>query len=101
MNFPDPNAPTRSYSPFGALMFVFVVLIFLQTTYLSQDSKEQSGIENARTQLKPALAHARTINETTEAVGRDLVALSTNSAEAASIVAEFKIRLNQPPQGSK
>ena len=94
------SAPKR-YSPFWALGLVFATLIFLQASYLIDDFKKQAQIQNARAYLKPALTHARTISQTTEAVGRELVALSAKSPEAARIVAEFKIQYNNPPPSKK
>ena len=92
---------SRSYSPFWAILAVFVTLIFLQTTYVMGDFEQKSQIKAAGAQVKPQLTQAKTVNQTTEALGRDLVALSANSTEAAKIVAEFKIRLNAPAEAPK
>jgi hypothetical protein len=100
MNATDPHAaPAASHhSPFWALLAVFGVLLFLQAMYVLDDFKQRSQILSARAQLKTALTQAGALNQTTEAVGRDLLALSTNSVEAAKIIAEFKIKLNTPPK---
>ena len=97
----DTRQMTKTYSPFWALCILFVTLIFLQASYLRDDFKQQSQIQTARTQLKPALTQAQTISQTTEAVGRELVTLSADSPEAAKIISEFKIQLNKPPQPNK
>lgn len=93
--------PSKTYSSFWALGLLIVTLMFLQTTYLIDDYKQKSQIEAARIQINPTLAQARTISQTTEAVGRELVTLAPDSPEAAKIIAEFRIQLNQPPQDAK
>ena len=91
-----PSTTAKSYSPFWALLVLCATLIFLQATYLIDDFRQKSQIQAAREQLKTALAQAQTISQTTEAVGRELVTLAANSPEAAKIISEFKIQLNQP-----
>ncbi len=97
------NQPTaaKTYSPFWALCLVFATLITLQIAYVINDIEQRSQIRVARAQLQPMLNKAQTISQTTEAVGRDLVTLSTSSAEAAKIIAEFKIQLNKPAEAKK
>ncbi len=95
MNSPDRNT-AKTYSPFWALLVLCATLGFLQATYLIDDFKQKSQIEAARAQLKSALTQAQTISQTTEAIGRELVTLAATSPEAAKIIAEFKIQLNQP-----
>ena len=97
----DIRPKTKTYSPFWALGLLFATLIFLQVSYVIEDSKQQTQIQAARAQLKPALTQAKTISQTTEAVGHELVALAPKSPEAAKIIAEFKIQLNNPPQSKK
>ena len=99
MNPPTANNSTgTNYSPFWALWVVFLTLVFLQSTYLLNDFKQLGQIQTAQLQLKSAVAQAQAISQTTEAVGRELVALSGKSTEAAKIIAEFKIKLNAPAQ---
>jgi hypothetical protein len=100
-NADNPSRATQLHSPFWALCLVFLSLIFLQVSYVTDDFKERDQIQAARTQLNLPLAQAQTLNQITEAVGRDLLTLSTNSVEAAKIVAEFNIRINNPPNPSK
>jgi len=88
--------PSKSYSPFWPLWGVFAVLVFLQTEYVLDDFNQRSQILATRAQLKSNLTKAETINQTTEAVGRELVSISTNSPEAAKIISEFKIKINSP-----
>ena len=97
----NPRPTAKTYSPFWALLALFLTLIVLQISYVIGDFKQQSQIQAARAQLTSPLTQARNINQTTEAVGRELIALSTNSAEAAKIIAEFKIQINQPAQAPK
>ena len=102
MNSQASNNPAaKTYSSCWALCVLFATLIFLQVSYVIDDFRQKSQIQAARAQLKPTLTQAQNISQTTEAVGRELVALSTNSAEAAKIIAEFKIQLNSPPQLKK
>jgi len=97
----SPNTAAKTYSPFWALCLLFATLIALQVAYVINDFEQRSQIKTMRAQLKPTLTQAQTISQTTEAVGRDLVTLSANSAEAAKIIAEFKIQLNKPPEPKK
>lgn len=92
----DNRNAMKTYSPFWALLLLCATLGFLQSTYLIDDFKQKSQIQAARAQLKPTLTQAQTISQTTEAVGRELVALGAGSPEAAKIISEFKIQLNQP-----
>jgi len=92
------NTAAKTYSPFWALGLVFATLIFLQAWYLKDDFNQRSQIEATQAQLKSLVGQAQTINQTTEAVGRELFALSSTSEEAARIITEFKIQLNQPAQ---
>lgn len=97
---PSP-ADSESYSPFWVLALVFLTLIFLQTVYLRGDFTKRDQIQAARQQLTAPLNKAQTINQMTEALGRDLLAWATNSPEAARIIAEFKIQLNAPANPPK
>jgi len=85
-------------SVFWAVWSVFLVLVFLQGYYLVEDFRQRSQINASRAQLQKPLASARTINQTTEGIGRDLIALAPQSAEASKIISEFKIQVNTPPQ---
>lgn len=100
----EPSGQTRGYTPFWALCLVFLPLIFLQIMYLVEDYREREQIlkqreqyQTAGTQLNGPLARAQTIGQTTDAIGRELLTLSSNSPEAASIISEFRIQLNRPP----
>ena len=95
-SLPD-DAPGRIYSPFWVLTLVFLTLVFLQVVYLRGDFLKRDQIRAAREQLTAPLNKAQTINQMTEAVGRELLALAPDSPEAAKIIAEFKIQLNAPP----
>jgi hypothetical protein len=66
-----------------------------------EDFQERARIQTAGTQLTESLAHAQKVTQLTEAVGRELLLASTNSPEAAQIVAQFKIKLNQSPRASR
>jgi hypothetical protein len=98
MRSEDPNVDraVNVYSPFWPVFIVFATLIFVQAAYVIGDFQQQSQLKTARAQLQPLMVQAQTINQTTEAVGRELMAMSTNSPEAAKIIKEFKIQLNHP-----
>ena len=97
-----PNTTPKTYSSFWALGLVFVTLIVLQNFYLWEDFTKRSQIKAASAQLKGLVGQAQTISATTEAIGRELVAISSGSEEAKKIIAEFKIQINKPPdQGNK
>jgi hypothetical protein len=88
------DLPQKSYTPFCALLFVFLVFLGVNAAHVFYDLRQRSMISAAQAQLKEGTKQAQTINQTTEALGRDLVALSTNSPEAAKIISEFKIKIN-------
>ena len=91
----------KTYSPFWALGLVFATLIFMQAWYVKEDFKQRSQINADSAQLKGLVGQAQTISDTTEAVGRELVALSAGSEEARKIIAEFKIQITKPPESEK
>ena len=97
----DAPDPDRHYSPFWVLTAVFLTLVVLQTIYLRGDFTKRNQIRVAREQLTAPLAKAQTINQMTEAVGRELLALSADSPEAAKIITEFKIQINAPASPAK
>jgi 4-alpha-glucanotransferase len=111
MNLQDPShsagetagaSPAEKfYSPFWAIWIVFLTLTILQVPNLTADFKQPPQLQAARTQLKTALVQAQAISQTAEAVGRELLTLSKDSAEAAKIVADFNIKLNEPPPPAK
>ena len=92
------NNSLKTYSPFWALGLLILTLGFLQGAYLVDDFDQRSKITVARSQMEGLVRQAQTISQTTEAVGRELFALSSTSEEAARIITEFKIQLNQPAQ---
>ena len=91
----------KTYSPFWALGLVFATLILMQAWYVKDDFQQRSQIKAASAQLKGLVSQAQTISATTEAVGRELVALSAGSEEAKKIIAEFKIQITKPPEPGK
>jgi len=96
------NTPAKTYSPFWPVGFVFATLIFLQAWYVKDDFNQRSQIKAAGAQLKGLVGQAQTINQTTEAVGRELDALAAaDSEEAKKIIAEFKIQVNKPAEAAK
>ena len=95
------NDEDKVYSSFWPVWLVFLTLVVLQSIYIVEDVRERSQIKAAATQLTEPFKRAETVNQMTEAVGRELLALSTNSREAGKIIAEFKIQVNQPPQAPK
>ena len=94
----NPPSTPRIYSPFWALGLLIITLIFLQAWYVKDDFSQRSRINAESAQLQGLVRQAQTISQTTEAVGRELVALSAESEEAKKIIVEFKIQLNQPAQ---
>jgi hypothetical protein len=93
----DASRPApQNNSPFWALLGLFLALGFLQAAYLIDDYGKRAQVLAALAQIQAVAAKARTINQTTEAVSRDLIALSARSPEAEKIVAEFNIRRNKP-----
>jgi len=89
----DKQAFSRSYSPFGAVWAVFLVLIAIhgwQSVALVQQKKQ------LQTALKEA-ANGQLVNETMLKVSRDLIQMAAVSPRARQIVEDFKIQLTAPP----
>ena len=97
----DPSDSARRYSPFCVLTAVFLSLVFLQAVYLRGDFLKRGQIRTAREQLTAPLNKAQTVTQLTEAIGRELLTMSTDSPEAKKIIEEFKIQLNAPANPSK
>jgi hypothetical protein len=79
-----------------------LTLICTQVSYLADDSKQRAQLQNIQKQLNAPtvnapMTQALAIGRTTQAVSGELLALSSNSAEASNIVAEFNIRLPLQP----
>ena len=92
----QPIDPAQRYSSFWAVFAVFSALIVLQWTYLAADLNERSQLTRARVELAPATARARRITQTVEDLGKELLALANaRNAEAARIVSELDIKLNE------
>jgi hypothetical protein len=96
MHKPDTPSPPDARTPFWALLLLLATLTFLQVAYLIDDINERNRILAARSQMKAVLDNAIVITQTTDAVGRELVARSSQSPEAAKIVTEFNLKLNKP-----
>ena len=97
----DAGPAEKSYPPFWALWIVFLTMACLQAAYLSNELRQQSRIEATLAEMKVPLAQSQAVNQTIEAIGRELLALSADSTEAAKIVAEFKIKLTEPAKPAK
>lgn len=93
---PNEGIPRHSHSPFWAILVVFVTLIILHIAYLVDDLRQRSQIQTAREQLKPEVARIQKLNQTSSAMLREVVVLSSQSAEAERIVKEFNIQINNP-----
>jgi len=102
----DAKPAEKSYSPFWALLVVSLTLICIQVSYLADDSKQKAQIQEIQKQLNAPtvnapMTQARAIGQVTQAIGYELLALSSDSSEASNIVAEFNIKLNTPLQSAK
>jgi hypothetical protein len=86
------NHSSRNYSPFWALTAVFLTFIFLQGVNLKSILQQRSRIQAALVDFNKVLPQARTINQTVENLGHDL--LSMTNQEARQIIADFKIAGN-------
>ena len=75
----------QPFTSFWAVWIVFATLAVLQASYCLEDSNQRSRLEAADVQLKTALARATTVSRTMDAVGREVLALASDSPEAAKI----------------
>ena len=95
---PAPGSSPRLYSPFWAVLAVFLTLIVLQLFSLRQGARDRTQLRATHVSLGGSLTQANTVTLTVERVGQDLLAMAAaNNAEAAKIVAEFRIATNAVP----
>ena len=89
--------PPPAYSAFYPLLAVFIALAAVHVVYLFSGLNERAQIKRARTELAPLAGQAARVMKVVDDLSKDLVALAgANDAEAAKIVADFKIKTNQP-----
>ena len=97
MNGDIKTTPLRSYSTFWPLLSVFISLVILQGVYIAGDLNDRSQIKQAQAQLAPITGQAQKITQIVEDLGKDLLTLSNaKNAEAAKIVTDLNIKLNEP-----
>ena len=83
------DTPPRNYSPFWALIAVFLTFVLMQAASLRNVLQQRKNLLAAQVELQKIVPQALTINDTLEKLGRDL--LSMTNKEARQIVADFKI----------
>ncbi len=82
---------------FRPVIAVFLSLVVLQGLYLFGDINDRSQIERALAEAGPLAVQAQKINQVVEDLGKDLLNLaSAKNAEAAKIVSELNIKMNEP-----
>jgi hypothetical protein len=92
-----PPAPARTYSGFYPVLAVFVILAIVHASYVFGDLNDRTQVKRARAELAPIGGQAQRMMKVIEDLSKDLAILaSANDPEAAKIVAEFKIKTNQP-----
>jgi hypothetical protein len=90
------DTPPRTYSAFWPIVAVFLALIVLQSVYVAGDFGDRSQIRRAQDELAPLVGQAQKITQVVEDLGKDLITLSTaKNAEAAKIVADLNIKMNE------
>ena len=84
----------------GLSMGGYVALAFWQALSFVDDSQDRDRLMLTENQLRASLSQVRAVNQTLDAVGRELVVLAPDSFEAARIVNEYKIKVG-PVQPAK
>ena len=88
---PSPVA----YSPFWAIVLIAVGLLGLELSNVVESARQQGRLKAMLAESGNGFSRAQTILQTTEKVGRDLLALTAaGSTEAGKIVSEFKMQIN-------
>jgi hypothetical protein len=86
----------NGYSAFWPVVIVFATLAVVQGIYLAGTLRTRDQLSARRANVQQVLPQAQLINQTVENVGKELFALSDGkSNEAAKIIAEFNIQLQQ------
>jgi len=92
-----PATPALNYSAFYPTLTVFIALAAVHAIYLFADLNERAQIKRTRVELAPLGGQAARLMKIIDDLSKDLTALAgANNAEAARIVADFKIKTNQP-----
>lgn len=82
----------KTYSPFWAILVVFLAFITLQGLQLWNDYTVRDNLLKTQSDLTDALTNAKKVTAITEAVTRDIFVMSKDSPEARKIATEFNIR---------
>ena len=90
-----PASSHHSYSPFWAIALILAGLIVLELFNVIESTRQTSRLNAMIADSMRNYSRAQTILQTTEKVGRDLLALSAaGSTESGKIVSEFKMQVN-------
>ena len=90
----ESSSSVRQFSPFWAVLFLILSLLFVNIVQLTTTFKQRSQIIAAKTEMEKNLPKAQFINQTFEALGRDLLALAPSNQTVAKLVQELGLRQN-------
>lgn len=90
----ETSSSVRQFSPFWAIVLIVVSLLFLNIAQLTNTFNQRSQIIAAKTEMEKNLPKAQFINQTFEALGRDLLALAPSNQTVAKLVQELGLRQN-------
>lgn len=93
----EETRPAPGYSAFVPTLAVFIALAAVHVIYLFGDLNERAQVKRTHAELAPVTGQAARVMKIVDDLSKDLVALAgANDPEAAKIVADFKIKTNQP-----
>jgi len=90
----DDENTVKRYSSFTPILILVLSFLFVNVIQIWGTVGQRSDLLKLRSQVSEVLAKAQTINETSEGILRDLVAMAPNSPGAQKIVTDFQVRVN-------
>lgn len=88
----QPIAAPSAYSPFGAIVLVFLALVIGYSIQLGSLWNQYQQNKQAQTALVEMLPQVKAVNAKLQKVSQELIQMSATSAPAKQIVAEFNIQ---------
>ncbi len=90
----DESRYSSRFSAFWPVLFIVLSLLFVNVVQLGSTLSQRSQINAAKAEMTKNLEKARFINQTFEALGRDMLALAPSNEAVAALVKELGLRQN-------
>jgi hypothetical protein len=95
----DDIQSTKRFSSFTPILILVLSFLFVNVIQITNTITQRSELKKIQVKMDAVLPQAKTINETSEGLLRDLVAMAPSSPGAQKIVTDFQVRLSNPNGG--